>query len=243
VSTLERELVALAAYAFPETPDLAAVVRARIEREPRREPWWRGRRTLVLALAVLVAAVGAAFAVPQARSTILRWLGIGGVRVQFVDQLPTVPTNRTPIIGVPVSLDQARARVGFRVLVPVGQLGPPDAVYVGHFSVDEVTLLYGSPTKIRLLLTEVDGSLSIPVAAKFVIGNRHVRRLTIGGKPALWIEGAPHEFLFIAPNGQVVSAPLRLDKNTLLWQRGRVLLRLEGDLSLAQALRVARSLR
>ena len=73
----------------------------------------------------MAVAIGAAFAVPQARSTILRWLGIGGVRVQFVDRLPVVPANRTPIIGVPVSLDEARARVGFRVLVPAGCSGRP----------------------------------------------------------------------------------------------------------------------
>ena len=70
-----------------------------------------------------------------------------------------------------------------------------------------------------------------------------MKELTIGGRPALWIEGAPHEFVFVDPNGQVTSAPLRLDKNTLLWQRGDLLLRLEGDLTLAQALRVAHSLR
>jgi hypothetical protein len=238
---LERELTALGADAFPETPDLVGVVRARLEGdlEPRRS---RRRTTLALVLVVVAVAIGAAFAVPQARSAILRWFGIGGVRVQFVDRLPAVPANLAPIIGVPVSLDEASARVGFHVLVPAGELGPPDAVYVGHFNVDEVTLLYGSPRAIRLLLTEVDGRLSIPFAQKFIQGTKNVKELTIGGRPALWIEGAPHEFVFVAPNGQPMSAPLRLDKNTLLWQRKDVLLRLEGDLTLAQALRVAASL-
>ena len=62
------------------------------------------------------------------------------------------------------------------------------------------------------------------------------------GRPALWIEKAPHEFVFVTPSGQVMSAPLRLDKNTLLWQHDGLLLRLEGDVTLAQALRVAASL-
>ena len=74
-------------------------------------------------------------------------------------------------------------------------------------------------------------------------GNTHVRRLSIGGRPALWIEGAPHEFVFLTPTGRIASAPLRLDKNTLLWQRRGLLLRLEGDVTLAEALRIARSLR
>ena len=244
MTPLERELTALAAGVFDETPDLASAVRARIEREPARESWWGGRRrALAVGLAAVVVAIGAAFAVPQARSAILRWLGIGGVRVEFVDRLPPVATGRAPIIGVPVSLAEARTRVGFRVVVPAGEPGPPDGVYVGHFGVDEVTLLYGRPTRVRLLLTEVDGRLSIPFARKLVQGTTHVKELSIGGRPALWIEGAPHEFLFIAPNGQVMSAPLRLDKNTLLWQRAGLLLRLEGDLTLEQALRFARSVR
>jgi len=92
-------------------------------------------------------------------------------------------------------------------------------------------------------LASMGSAVPYAIAAKFVQGTQHVRQLTIGGKPALWIEGAPHEFLFVGPKGEVASAPLRLDKNTLLWQQGRVLLRLEGDLTLAQALRVARSLR
>ena len=242
MTVLEQELAALAADAFPETPDLATIVRQRLDAEPASRGR-RRRRAVVLVLAVVAVTIGAAFAVPPARSTILRWLGIGGVTVQFVDQLPAVPLDRTPIIGTPVSLDVARARVGFRVIVPADELGLPDAVYVGHFTVDEVTLLYGSPKRIRLLLTEADGRLSIPFAQKFIQGTRSAKELTIGGRPALWIEGAPHQFVFVDRRGQVVSAPLRLDENTLLWQRGDVLLRLEGKLTLAQALRVASSLR
>ena len=243
MSMLEQELTALAVHAFPETPDIAASVRARLEaeRQPRRRR--RPRKALALGLAVLAVAIGAAFAVPQARSAILRWFGFSGVEVQFVDRLPPVVAGGAPPIGVPVSLDEARARVSFRVLIPAGDLGPPDAVYVGHFTVDEVTLLYGRPTRVRLLLTEVDGRLSVPVARKLIQGTTHVNQLSIGGRPALWIEGAPHEFLFVTPNGLVATAPLRLDKNTLLWQQGDLLLRLEGDLSLPQALRVAHSLR
>ncbi len=249
MTALEQELATLAVGAFPETPDVAGSVRARLEHEPFEPVSGSIRRTgprkvIVLAVAALVVAVlSAALAVPQARSRILHWFGIGGVRIEFVGQLPAVTENRAPSIGVPVSLAEARARVGFRVLVPGGDIGLPDAVYVGHFSVDEATLLYGRPRQIRLLLTEVAGRLNLRFAAKFIRGDAHVLRLTVAGRPALWIEGAPHEFVFVTPAGQVASAPLRLDKNTLLWQRDGLLLRLEGDLDLAHALRIARSLR
>jgi hypothetical protein len=241
---LEQELTAVAVDAFPETPDVAGAVRARLEHGPKPSRRTRRRPGLVLVVAALVAAaLSAALAVPQARSTILHWFGIGGVRIEFVEQLPPVTEDRAPSIGVAVSLAEARTRVGFRVLVPGGDVGPPDAVYVGHFTVDEVTLLYGRPRQIRLLLTEIAGRLNLQFAAKFIQGDAHVRLLSVAGRPALWIEGAPHEFVFVTPTGQVASAPLRLDKNTLLWQQDGLLLRLEGDLDLAQALRIARSLR
>jgi hypothetical protein len=242
VSSIEHELRALAAEVFPETPDIAAVVAERLRdaASPRRRQW---RTALVVAIAVVVVALAAAFAVPDARSTILRWLGIEGVRVEFVERLPEVGESEPLAIGVPVTLAEAQRRVPFHIVVPSSDVGPPDAVYVGHFTVDEVTLLYGSPRRVRLLLTEVAGRLEARFASKFVQAPAQLRRLVVNGKPALWIEGALHEFLFVAPDGQPVSSPLHLNKNTLLWQRGSLFLRLEGDLTLAQALRVARSLR
>ncbi len=240
---LERELLAIAADAFPDPPDLARSVTARLGREVMPVRRARRRATVALVAAtLLVALVSAVLAVPEARSRVLHWFGIGGVRVEFVDTLPPV-TVRTPLsIGVPVSLADARTRVRFRILLPGAELGPPDVVYVGHFAVDEVTLLYGRPDRVRLLLTQAAGTLNSAFAAKYVQGSAHVKLLTIGGRPAVWIAGAPHEFVFVTPTGQIASAPLRLDKNTLLWQRGDLFLRLEGDLQLDQALRIAHSL-
>ncbi len=240
---LERELLSIGAAAFPETPDLATGVRGRVEREPAPARRARRRAVVVLAAAtLLVALVSAVLAVPDARSHVLHWFGIGGVRVHVVDRLPPVAEGKPLAIGARVSLNEARARVGFRILVPGGDVGSPDRVYFGRFAVDEVTLLYGRPDHVRLLLTETEGRLNTAFAAKFVQGGARIRILTIGGRPAIWIAGAPHEFVFLTPSGGIASAPLRLDKNTLLWQRGDLLLRLEGDLGLAQALRIARTL-
>jgi len=241
--SLERELQTLGAGAFPEPPDLALAVASRLEREPLPRAWPHRRRVVALVAAtVVVALLGAVLAVPEARSRVLHWFGIGGVHVEFVETLPAVAEGKPLIVGIRVSLAEARTRVGFGILVPGADVGPPDAVYVGHFTVDEVTLLYGRPDRVQLLLTEAAGRLNRAFASKFVQGNARVQQLTMGGQPAIWIEGAPHEFVFVAPNGEIVSTPLRLDKNTLLWQRGRVFLRLEGDIQLAQALHIARSL-
>ena len=89
MTELERALVALGRELdFPPTPDLAAGVR---ERLGRRRRW----RPALVVLAVAAVAIGIAFAVPPARSAILRFLHLGTatiVRVETllaaVDQLP-----------------------------------------------------------------------------------------------------------------------------------------------------------
>jgi hypothetical protein len=246
VTVLEQELAALREGFFPQTPDLAPAVRARVEAEPARRLRYagRGRRALVVALALVAAAIGAAFAVPDARSTILHWFGIGGVTVERVEKLPPVHVSPVPDLGERVSLETARRRVGFPVVVPpTSRYGSPDAVYVGHFEVDEVTLLYGRPDRIRLLLTEVDGRVDIRFAGKLVGPGTRITQVVVAGRPALWIEGAPHFFYFLRPNRSVVQGTLRLARNTLLWQDGGLVLRLEGAISLDRALELARSLR
>ena len=85
MTNLERELRGLApSVEFPPERDLAPSVRARIG-AARPRP-----RRLVLALALVVVAIAVAFAVPPARSAILRWLGLGNARIEFVDRLPDV---------------------------------------------------------------------------------------------------------------------------------------------------------
>src|SRR5213078_271839 len=80
----EHELRGLAAHVdFPAERDLAPAVRARLSpHSPRR------RRALVLVLAAALLAIAVAFAVPPARSGILRFLHLEGVTIEYVDKLP-----------------------------------------------------------------------------------------------------------------------------------------------------------
>ena len=243
MTPLELELTAIGTAAFPATPAVAEAVGRRIEAEPparRLMP----RRALALALAIVVVGLAAAFSVPQARSSILDWLGFGGVTVERVDRLPEIPAGAGPDVGVRMTLADARRRVAFPIVVPSADgYDRPDAAYVGRFAVQEVTLLYGRPGHIRLLLTEARGDLDVRFAGKMAASGTRIEQLRLDGSPALWIEGAPHAFFFLDPKRQVVEGTLRLARNTLLWQHGTLLLRLEGDLTRAQALEIARSVR
>src|SRR2546430_9265868 len=89
MTELERVLLALGeAIDFPPEPDLRPRVRERLQGR-------RLARPLVLAFAAVVVAVGVAFAVPPARSAILRFFHIGSVAIERVQQLP--PARERPL--------------------------------------------------------------------------------------------------------------------------------------------------
>ena len=118
----ERELRALAAYVdLPEERDLAPAVRARLRGRPARRGW------LVVAFAAALVAVAAAFAVPPARSAILRFFHLQGVTIELVDELPPVHPPTTLDLGIRIDPADAERTAGFRPLVS-SLLGRPDEV-------------------------------------------------------------------------------------------------------------------
>ena len=223
---------------FPESPDLAPRVLGRLDRRAP-EPFWR-RRALLVAVAAAVVAVGAVLAVPPARSAIFDFFGIGSAEIRIVDELPEVESGPLEL-GTPTTLEAARRQVP-GLLEPRGdELGEPDAVFAERLKPGPpVTFVWGDPERPRLLLTQVRGSYHFE---KLVHGNQGGITLTeVGGEDAAWIEGEPHVVFYESGDGTGVL-PGRLARNTLVWSRGPVTLRLEGDLSREEAERIARSVR
>jgi hypothetical protein len=227
MTNLERELRGLAPFVeLPPERDLAGAVRARIGAR-RPHP---GRLVLAVALVVLAAAV--AFAVPPARSAILRWLGLGNARIEFVDRLPNVRTRRPLDIGPRTSLGEARARVPYHV-VTSKLLGSPDEV---HLLGDQVGFVYGEH---KLVVLQSRGTFF----TKQVGPGTDVQHFFLDGRSALWISGASHFFGYIGGDGESRSAELYLAGEVLIWQRGALTMRVEGKLSRVEAVRIARSFR
>ncbi len=138
---LEQELLALGrALDVPEAPDLVPAVLSGIATRRVRP----GRRRVVLVLAALaLAALVASLAIPDARSALLRFLQIGGARIELVDELPVVspsPAELELMLGQRVSLDEARSSASFELLELDDE---PDAVYLGDRGT--VWFLYGRP--------------------------------------------------------------------------------------------------
>jgi hypothetical protein len=223
---------------FPEAPDLTGAVRRRLD-EPAPVPFWR-RRALVVAVAAAVVAVGAVLAVPPARSAILEFFGIGSAEIRIVDELPEVEAGPLDL-GDATTLEAARRRAPGLLEPRADEVGRPDAVFVqSSVPGPPVTFVWGDPERPRLLMTQVRGRYHFE---KLVHGNRGGITLTeINGTNAAWIEGEPH-VVFYENDAGGGDLPGRLARNTLVWSRGPVTLRLEGDLSREEAERIARSIR
>jgi hypothetical protein len=179
------------------------------------------------------------------------WLGLRGVRIEVTPSLSPVPLGRNLVLGVPVSFAEAQAGVPFRILVPKAPgLSEPDEVDLTRtFSTGRVSLLYrtrpGIPrataTGVALILTEFEGRPEEEyIVKKLVPSGAKIQSVTVNGEPGFWIEGV-HEIFYTGPGGEFLRDTARLAGNVLLWQHGSVTLRLEADISMAQALAIAQS--
>ncbi|HEX2505812.1 MAG TPA: hypothetical protein VHK22_06345 [Gaiellaceae bacterium] len=239
---LERELRTLGqTLVVPVPPDLVPAVLERIDAAPVRRPVWR--RRLVLALAALALAAAAAFAVPPARTAILDLLHIRGATVERVDEPPAV---RELDLGLaePVSLEEGRRLLAFEPLVPdFPGLGGPDAVYVDRYaSGGQVVFLYGTEDAARLLVSEFRGDTNPVLIGKQAGPGTVVEQVMVAGEPGFWVAGEPHELLYLGPDGEPRPDTVRLAANALLWQRGPLTLRIEGDITKEHALELAATL-
>ena len=256
--------------AWPATPDLRAGVRARTG-QPRRIPWWRafespryGFAPAIVTIALALLAV-LAFS-PEARATATDILRLRGVEI-FRGPVPSPSPTRSPGsiqsptpfpgtgLGAQVSLDEAKARAGFPVIVPTDPLlGTPDQVYLRTLSSGStaVSFVYlaraGIPTSaqagVAAIVTEFAGAtVDEQFFGKVLDQTTTLQKLTINGQPAFWIQGTPHFFFYNAGGGNIQQETLRLAGNTLIWTKGILLLRLEAQVDLATALRIAGSMR
>ena len=243
MSELERALLFLGRELdVPAAPDLVpGVLRALDAPAARRRP----RRRLVLALAALALAVLlATLAIPDARSGLLRFLRIGGERIELVDELPEVQPEPAELdldaaLGERVSLAEARRRVEFDLLELDER---PDRVYLGPRGT--VWFLYGRPAAVRLLVAQTP-ELEINeqfILKKLAAAGTHVEEATVRGVPAYFLSGDPHVVMLLDEHGIPYQETARLARDVLVWEeRGRTI-RLEGDLTRAEALALAESL-
>src|SRR5205807_2801300 len=156
-------------------------------------------------------------------------------------------------LGTRTTLNQAQARLAWQDGVP-SMLGGPDEGYLQQPptgpSGGEVTLDYAQRTDIpvsgltgvSVLVTEARGRVDEIFFQKTVGSETTVEQVTVGGHPAYWISGHPHDFAFVDASGNVYGESLRLATNTLIFDHNGTIVRIEGDMTRAQALQIANSI-
>ena len=269
---LEQQLSALgAALEWPPTPDLTGltgVVHLPASRGGRRWPQasagWGGaleksdRSKWALAAAAILVAAAALVAYPPSREAIANWVNVhtSFQRVTHLatpSPLPPGPLGARLGLGGKTTLPDAQKQVAWHIVLPSG-LGEPDEVYLqpppDAPAQGEVTLVYatrpGIPvaaqTGVSVLVTEARGTVDQNFFGKMIGPDTSFEPVTVDGHQGYWIEGPLHEFFFTDANGGFRSETVRLAANTLILDYGGTVIRIEGNLTKAQAVELAASL-
>ncbi|WP_046261750.1 hypothetical protein [Streptomyces sp. WM6386] len=215
--------------------------------------WTRMRwRSLSAALCGLLTVLALT---PPVRAAVYDWFGFAGVEVRYDPSATPSPGAEVPGCGRSVSLAQAERRAGFAPLVP-DALGGPDAVAV------TVTGEARGRTLVTLCWRERGRTIRLDqfAAGLDIAFTKTVREqpewISLGDDPggvgtandtALWFP-RPHllSFWLVDADGERYTRTERTAGPTLLWSHGvgteDVTLRLEGVVSQARAVEIAKSL-
>jgi hypothetical protein len=250
-AALGSALASLAPRVFPETPDLAAAVseRVAVTDVPRRR--FRVRALVAVAAALALIMALPLVVSPDLRRAVADALGIGGVRIETDDHPLPVPLGAELQLGEQVTLEEARRRAPFRVLVPhLAGLHVPDEVYVGMPPAG-VALLYkagpGLPpargSRVGLLVMQFPASHEDELITKGVGPRSEVFFVEVRGRTGYWIQGEAHTVVYRDTEGRERSDTARLAGNVLVFEGNGITYRIESGLPRAEVIRIAESLR
>lgn len=162
---------------------------------------------------------------PASRSRRSRavWLRVAAVAVIASAALLALPAPRQAIADW-FGLD------GVEIHREPGLVVPPGAPALdGEQSGGEGTVVEVDGTDVlvdEIDISTIDGRLDDALIGKTLPDGTGIRRVDVDGRPGLWIDGEPHVVTYRSRNGEAVSE--RFAGNTLLWQDGDTIRRVEG---------------
>jgi hypothetical protein len=218
--------------------------------------------------ALAAALIAAVLILPGPRHAVARWLGFDSVRIEPGVTVPTTiapatsesatagsttvtsTTVANPVLGLgsAVSIQSAMSQTGLPDPMPT-LLGDPQSIHVEHPPASGQIILVYAPSDLvpQSNVTGVGALVSVFPARidegffRKTLGNTAtVRPADVDGAVGYWIEGSPHQLMFESGN-DVLEDTLRLATNTLIWQRGANVYRLEADIDLETAVRIAKT--
>ena len=212
------------------------------------------RRALAFAGALVALLAFATMALPGPRHAVARWLGFDSVHIEPRVTVPTTIASTTAVpaaldLGPTVSMVDAMSQTGLPDPTPA-LLGRPESAHIVQPPKSgQIILVYG-PTDLLPLSSVIGVGALVSVFpahieegffAKALGNDAKVTSVDVpGAAVGYWIDGAPHQ-LFFDSGGTFEVDTLRLATNTLVWQRGEHIYRLEANISLETALRIAAS--
>ncbi|MEU9833616.1 hypothetical protein AB0D67_19025 [Streptosporangium sp. NPDC048047] len=217
----------------PEPPARRGARRAQARRGDGRGPGRVTRRRAAVAVAVAVALLLGV--TPAGQAAVARVLRFAGIELRVGGPGPLPAGVAAPLPGERrVTLEEARRQAAFPVSVPAGLEEPADVRVADGGRV--VSLLWPG-----VRLDEYDGVLQVVFRKE--LGPPWPEQVTVGASQGWWIPG-PHGLVYLPRTavGEAPARPRRADP-TLIWQKGRTGLRLEGVADLRRALEIARSAR
>jgi hypothetical protein len=160
------------------------------------------------------------------------------------ETLHPTPTPLTSILDLAgeTTLAEAEQQAGFTLRLPTypADLGAPDQVFFQEIGGPAVVLVWldpNQPERVRLSLHELGPGTFAEKGDPGV-----VQETTVNGQQAIWAEG-PYILQFRRGNQIDYDFRRLVEGRVLLWVEGEITYRLESDLSLEEAVRVAESLR
>ena len=254
-------------FHYPPTPDVTGVVIKRLDNGSRPRVQLRSAWVITSFFVLLLVIL---YAVPGVRAEIVRFLQVGVVRIfpatptqttePSLPQLPmaTAPTAAIPVTATPragydeplytvtgsdlageTNLEAAQASAPFPIRLPEypANLGEPERVFVQEDGI-LVILVWtdpANPKNATLSLHEIGpGSIWM---GKFE--PRVIQETQVNGRYAVWVQGP---YLVRLTNGDY-NFRRTVEGNTLIWEENGITYRLETNLSLEEAVKIAESLK
>jgi len=256
----EKQLSSLAkGLDYPRTPNIAGSVIKRLR--PSTRPRFVSR-SFAWTLTIILILFSSLMLIPPARAAIIEFIQIGIVRIFRAEPTPVVPPQQEfPTTMVPVtatsaptsqslipilerlagemSLEAAQQLVDYPIFLPTypPDLGEPDRVFVQDADGDVTILIWIDPEQPSQVLM----SLHMIPPGSWAVDKMNpalVQETTVNGQRAIWAVG-PYPVRF--SNGNLDFVRL-VDGHVLIWTDGEITYRLESDLDLKEAIKVAESL-
>ncbi len=258
----EKQLISLSkGLDYPRTPDIAGSVMTRLRTSTRPRFTLRARR-FAWSLAVILVLFASLMLIPPARAAIIEFIQIGVVRIFRAEPTPLPPPNQeipatmVPVTATPaptsqplipileslageMTLEEAQKAVPYPILLPSypPDLGLPDRIFVQEAEGKMTILVWIDPQQPDQVLM----SLHLIPPGSWAIDKFDpalVQETTVNGRRAIWAVG-PYPLRL--RNSDIQFTRL-IEGHVLIWTNNDMTYRLETDLSLEEAVKIAESL-